>query len=202
MDGNHVERIKKRLEITGLSQRQASRDAGMSSEALGKLLVGKTRFLNSGSMSRLAAVLGTNVEWLLHGTGAEDRAEVRLSRVVGYVGAGAEAHFYCDADSPDEEVPTPNHLSANCVAVIIRGTSLGPFFKNALVFYEDRRDPPTDDMMRKPCVVGLTDGRVLIKLMTPGSGPNLYHLHSNTSDGVIEDASVEWAALVRDIRMS
>ena len=77
------------------------------------------------------------------------RAPPRGGKVplVGYVGAGAEAHFYADAQGPFDEVPAPDAASGHTVAVQIRGHSLGALFDNWLVFYDDVRDPPGDDLV-------------------------------------------------------
>lgn len=115
--------------------------------------------------------------------------------VVGYVGAGSLAHYYGDSDDPGEDAPMPQNGTPETVAVEIRGDSLGTLFSKWLVYYNEVRLPPTDDMMRKLCVVGLSDGRVLVKQMLKGSRPGRYHLVSQT-EGVIEDAHVAWAAIV------
>ena len=47
----------------------------------------------------------------------------------------------------------------------IRGHSLGALFDNWLVFYDDVRNPPDDDLVGRMCVCGLADGRVLIKAL-------------------------------------
>lgn len=118
--------------------------------------------------------------------------------VVGYVGAGAEAHFYSMADNPNEEAPMPEDGNAKTVAVEVRGNSLGPLFNNSIVYYDDVRTPPDDTFLRRLCVVGLPDGRVLVKRLIPGRRRGLYHLESQT-EGIIEDVEVEWAALVKHI---
>ena len=56
-----------------------------------------------------------------------------------------------------------------------------------------------DSYTRRLCVVGLADGQVLIKGMTPGFKRGLWHLESNT-EPTIFDAKVKWAAKVREMR--
>lgn len=82
------------------------------------------------------------------------------------------------------------------VAVEIRGDSLGSIFNTWLVYYDDRHDPPRAELLRKLCVVGLADGRVLVKKLMKGSAPGLFNLESQTQS-TIEDAVVEWAAPVK-----
>ncbi len=118
--------------------------------------------------------------------------------VVGYVGAGSMAHFYSTGDAPLDEVAMPQNGTAETVAVEIRGDSLGSLFNRWLVYYNEVRTPPTQDMLRRLCVVGLADGRVLVKQLLTGTMPGRYHLLSQT-EGIIENASIDWAALVISI---
>lgn len=121
--------------------------------------------------------------------------EIRNVPIVGYVGAGSEAHYYDGADDPGDDAPMPEGGSATTVAVIVRGDSLGSLFSQWLVYYNEVRLPFTDDLLRKLCVVGLADGRVLVKQVLRGTRPGRYHLVSQTQ-GLIEDAHVVWAAAV------
>lgn len=116
--------------------------------------------------------------------------------LVGYVGAGAEAHFYATADDPNETVPAPDNWTPNMVAVEIRGESLGELFDHWIVFYDQVKTPVTADMIGRLCVVGLPDGRVLVKKIKASRSHGLYHLLSNT-EGPILDVEVEWAAKVK-----
>lgn len=117
--------------------------------------------------------------------------------VVGYVGAGALAHYYGNGQGPyDEEVPMPENGTPDTVAVEVRGDSLGPLFNHWLVYYDQVRTPPTMDMIGQLCVVGLADDRVLVKKLMRGSGPGTFHLLSAT-ESPIEDVTIEWAAKVR-----
>jgi hypothetical protein len=64
-----------------------------------------------------------------------------------------------------------------------------------IVYYDNRRDPPTNDMYGKLCVVGLRDGRVLIKKLLPGRQTGCFDLYS-TASSPMQDQQVEWAARV------
>ena len=116
--------------------------------------------------------------------------------VVGYVGAGSEAHYYDGGHPPDDFAPMPPGGTEQTVAVEVRGDSLGTMFNRWIVYYDDVRTPPTPDMLRKLCVVGLASGQVLVKMLIKGSTPDRFHLLSQ-SGGMIEDAEVVWAAEVR-----
>jgi hypothetical protein len=115
--------------------------------------------------------------------------------VVGYVGAGAEAHIYDVPQADLDEVEAPVGSNEATVAVELRGNSLGSFFNRWLVFYDDIRRPVTPDLIGELCVVGLEDGRVLIKLVQRGKAEGLYNLLSQT-EPPIKDVAIEWAAKV------
>lgn len=118
--------------------------------------------------------------------------------VVGYVGAGAEAHFYADSDILDY-VLAPEGSTATTRAAEIKGDSLGPLFERWLIFYDDVRSPVTTDLLGKLCIVGLPDGRVLVKQIQASRTPDLYHLLSNFEQPFF-DQEVMWAAAVKDMR--
>lgn len=116
--------------------------------------------------------------------------------VVGYVGAGAAAHYYAEGQGPFDEVPMPEGGTPDTVAVEVRGDSLGSLFNQWLVYYDEIRVPPALDLIGKLCVVGLANDQVLVKKLMRGTGPGLFHLLSQT-ESPIEDAVIVWAARVR-----
>ena len=119
--------------------------------------------------------------------------------LVGYVGAGAVAHFYAEGQGPFDDVDAPIGAKPTTVAVQIRGHSLGALFDNWLVFYDDIRDPPDESLVGRMCVCGLTDGRVLIKALKKSPQTGLWNLLSNT-EPPIYDVGLDWAAAVREMR--
>lgn len=120
-------------------------------------------------------------------------------KLKGYVGAGSEAHFYRLADDDYEEVPAPPGATDQTVAVEIKGTSMGAALHSWLVFYDDIHSPVADHMIGQLCVVGLADDRILVKKIERARGK--YRLISNAYDEEpIEDAIIEWAALVTNMR--
>ena len=159
-----------------------------------------TRIFDSDLAVHYARRFHTTPKWLLYGKGDYPvPPDVRKSvRLVGYVGAGSIAHFYEGYDDPNETVDAPDGITTTTVAAEIRGNSLGPTFDKALVFYDDIHTPPTPELIKKLCVVGLDNGQVLIKQLLTGTLPGHYHLLSNT-DGVIENALVRWAARVKTV---
>lgn len=129
-----------------------------------------------------------------------DRSDAREQvPVVGYVAAGAHAHYYAEGQGNFDEVPAPEDASPATVAVEIRGESLGSFFNEWLVFYDDVREPVTPDLIGRLCVVGLADGRILIKKIKRSQSPGLYHLLSQTEEPIL-DVEVLWAARVKSMQ--
>ena len=119
--------------------------------------------------------------------------------LIGYVGAGAVAHFYADGQGPFDDVDAPLNSRPSTVAVQIRGHSLGALFDNWLVFYDDIRNPPDDSLVGRMCVVGVSDGRVLIKALKRSPNTGLWNLLSNTKSPIY-DVGLDWAAPVREMR--
>jgi hypothetical protein len=97
-----------------------------------------------------------------------------------------------------DEVSAPDNATDTTVAVEVRGESLGALFDRWLVFYDDVQRPVTPDQINQLCVVGLADGRIMIKKIQRARGKGLFHLLSNT-EGPILDVEIEWAARVRSM---
>lgn len=121
-------------------------------------------------------------------------------RVKGYVGAGGEAHFYKLADDDYEEVPAPLGATNQTVAVEIKGQSWGPLMNTWLVFYDDVRSPITEDLLGQPCVIGLADDRILIKVIKRDGNGGYRLVSNNPNEPDIDDAEIEWAAKVTSMR--
>lgn len=64
-----------------------------------------------------------------------------------------------------------------------------------LVYYDERREPITDDMIGEICVVGLADGRVLVKKVYRGKSHGLFDLVSVAYE-TLKDQEIAWAAKV------
>lgn len=141
------------------------------------------------------------VEWLQYNKGKASQVRpeaVRTVPLVGYVGAGAQTHYTGGTGGEFDEVPAPEGATESSVAVEIRGESLGSFFDRWIVHYDDVRRPVGADMVGPLCVVGLPDGRVLIKKIKRSKTKGLFHLLSQTEDPIL-DVEIEWAAKVKSM---
>lgn len=156
----------------------------------------------SRAAGRYAAFFRVSLDWLVNNKGpmkpvraprtGDDPDTVQL---VGYVGAGAETHYF-GQDSPLDDVPAIPGMSDDTVAVEIRGESLGTFFDRWLVYYDRVERPVSADQVNRLCVVGLSDGRILIKKIQRSRAKGLFHLLSQTEPPIL-DVEIEWAARVK-----
>jgi len=150
---------------------------------------------------KYARRFGVTPEWLLTGrepfSVGQEPPPPKVP-VVGYVGAGSSAHFYDVAQSDLDEVFGPPGAAEKMSALEVRGDSLGPYFNRWYVFYDDVRSAMNSDLIGHLCVIGFSDGRVVVKQVQRGSAEGLYHLHSAT-EKPIADVSIEWAAKVNSV---
>jgi hypothetical protein len=154
---------------------------------------------------RYAQLLGVSVEWLLTGHRRTSKdpqitpdlviGERGKIPIVGYVGAGAETHYYAVAQGEFDEIEPTQKLTDSTVAVEIRGDSLGAFFNRWLVLYDQVRRPATADLFGQLCVAGLPDGRILIKQLLKGGIEGTFKLVSH-AEPPIDNVAIDWAAKV------
>lgn len=177
------------------------RDAGLTQEALARLVD-----TSQPQINRLAnEKRGLSREWAIKlaphlKVSANDLMFGGLTvPVVGNVGAGSETHFYGQADANLGFARFPPGGSERTVAVEVRGDSLGGAFSGWLIYYDERRDPPTDDLLGALCVVGLSSGQVLVKTLMRGRLLGHWDLFAGVSGAPLTDQVVEWAARVTAI---
>lgn len=181
--------LKSLREVRGWTHEEAAQAMGVSRGGYIKLERGERR-LTTETIKRAASAFGVSQSTIIS-------AEDVTVPVVGYVGAGSAAHFFPEQQHLGE-VPAPEGSTEQTVAVEIRGDSLGPLFDRWLVFYDDVRRPVTNDLIGKLCVVGLEDGRILIKKLQRSKTRGLFHLISQTEDPIL-DVPIEWAARVKNM---
>lgn len=195
------ERLRKAREAAGYP------DAGSAADAMG--VVRSTYFAHenggrglSRAAERYAGFFGVSLDWLLRGKGPVKPGRTAAEKprtidLLGYVGAGAETHFFGEQQRLGE-VSAPPDATENTVAVEIRGDSLGSFFDRWLVFYDDVRRPVTADLIGALCVVGLSDGRILIKKIQRSRTKGRFHLIAQHAEPIL-DVEIEWAARVKNM---
>jgi len=80
---------------------------------------------------------------------------------------------------------------------ITRVHSAGGDFEE-LDLYDELRRPVTADLIGKECVVGLPDGRILVKKIHRSKSRGLFHLYGNFGDPIL-DTPIDWAARIRSM---
>jgi phage repressor protein C with HTH and peptisase S24 domain len=181
-----VQAIKK---ATGDKQAELAARIGVSQPSI-------SRWLNGTPPELHHAVLIDQVARQLHLANGENDFTVTTVPIVGYVGAGGSISFeegqgpFGEADMP------PKNGSPSLVAVSVRGDSMSGTLEDGwTVYYEDREEEPHESLHTKLCIVGLQDGRVLIKKLYPGRKRGHYDLHSVNAPPLL-DQPVKWAAKI------
>lgn len=121
--------------------------------------------------------------------------------IVGLVGAGPDGSVvFSEGDGELGFAPVPPGWTESTVAVEVRGDSMrGIALDGWLVYYDDRKGILTPEMLGEPCIIGLADGRVLMKIPYEGRDGLFDLVSSNQVYDVMRDQVVEWASLVTAI---
>lgn len=167
---------------------------GMSPQNLGKIERGLVDLLPD-HLAPLAAHLGIAPADLLREP-TDSTVASKSVAVVGFVGAGSVATLFSEGQGPFDHVEPPSNANDNTVGLRVEGGSLGPAWADAVIFYDDVRSPVTPDQHGRLCVVGLEDGRVLVKILR-SAGDGTFHLFSNTLEEPMLNERVTWAARVK-----
>jgi len=113
----------------------------------------------------------------------------------GQIGPRGEVELRADGELGDATMP-PAGRRTYMVALVVRAdAALGaPIDRDWLIYYENRREPPTPGLIGRPCVVGLPDGRILVCRIAAAATDGRYHLIGITDAALIPDQIVDWAA--------
>lgn len=149
-------------------------------------------------VARYAVFFRVSVEWLLTG-----KHSVRTNSVpiVAYIGAGAEVFPINDYPKGGavEFVDPPPFTDRSLVAARVRGDSMYPIQDGWIVFWAEGAASVPQDCINKLCAVQITDGPCLVKILRPGSTPNLFTLESWNAP-LRSNVVLDWAARIVDIR--
>lgn len=187
--------LRQNLDKMGRNARSKLADAmGKNRSVINKILDDKKpRKISAGELQTMEEFFGASPPR------ETDLIEIDGARapsvgVVGYAGAGAEAHFYNVPEGNLDRIPAPPGSSHETRAIQIMGDSLGKPFDRWYAYYRDHRDDP-EPFIGELCVVGLADDRVLIKTIKRSRAQGMYTLESAFGE-VIQNVRIKWAARV------
>ena len=185
--GNMKLILKKIRKERGMTQQDLADCLDTTPVAISRFESGARR-TNTEFLAKAANALGVSVGELF---------EKRQINVVGYIGAGAEFHAIDDhaKGAGLDSIDAPPGCSENAVAVKVRGTSMFPVYTEGdILVYSDRRTD-IESFIKTRCIVGLSDGRILVKTITRGTTQPYWTLTSFNA-APIEDVTLEWCAKI------
>lgn len=184
---SYVDWIRSEFARTRKKQKDLAKHLGVAHPQISRLLSG-VRQLKANEIDKVAEFFGGQVPGWLGRSAAVP--------VVGYVADGARVHYHDSCGSAPALASALLGASESSVALEVRDSSLGSAVKGCVIHFDDRKEPMGGHLLRKLCVVGLTDGRTLVRRIMPGSEPGRFHLLSD-AEGLEEDVEIAWASLVK-----
>jgi hypothetical protein len=118
--------------------------------------------------------------------------------VVGYVGAGSQAHYYDISPGYLDQIERPNSYTHATVVFQIRDRGLGSVFNRWLMFADEIRERVTPDLLGRLCIVGLANGDMVLRRLQPGRTEGRYDLIAEVG-ATFRDVSVIWVAKIRSM---
>lgn len=195
-----VTRIEQRLEALEMKAAVASRQAGLSDDAIRNIQraarSGKREGVSTRTIAALAKVLKTTEAWLMSGEGGEDvGGGAALSiHVTGQVGATPDGQVVMLTGKDRDEVPPPPGPYREAMAFEVNGPMLQPVGELGAVLYFGAREPELRaEMIGDVCAVETDDGRVLVAKVRRGAEPGRYDLEPVLAP-TIPNVRLKWAA--------
>lgn len=126
--------------------------------------------------------------------------EPQLVPVIGRVGADTEGIvMLATGQSAGDLVPLPPGGGRHAVALLVRGHSMrGVVDDGGLIYFEDQRTPPSEDMLGHVVVVETDGDEVLVKRLLRGARRDRYDLES-VAGPTRHDVRLRWAAHITAI---
>jgi phage repressor protein C with HTH and peptisase S24 domain len=197
------------METSGDRLRKARKSAGISSARSAAIRFGWTPSTYAShengqtpvppeAAKEYARRFNVSQGWLLTGEGEprtnQSGEPKTVVPVFGKVGAGAKVVTFDEHSGGFDPVELPN-ASDNLGCVIVEGDSQYPrYFEGEKLFYPQDRFSPLD-LIGRECVVRLTNGQMLIKIIRRGTKKTTFHLESWNAPPM-EDQIIDWASPV------
>lgn len=177
--------LRKAMERKGIKATTLSLAVG-DNRTLVKSIFERNGDIKIGTLSKLASVLDVSLEKLL---------SAPPIAVVGFIGAGGTIVY--ESFESDEEVPRPPAISGTLEALIVRGTSMLPKYRDGDIIYIQRQtyEGLLEDYIGVDCAVRLVTGETYLKQLMPGSTEGRFTLLSLNAEPIV-DIEVEWATPV------
>lgn len=195
---NLLELIRSGLERQQLSIAALERHAGVAKDTIRDFLRGKTQVLRADKLQKILRILKPDDKIL----------------ITGKVGKDSEI-FQVAPDLATAQDCPPGFSSSDITAVRISGDAMLPVFHDGWIIYystvygnnEGKPEgwhvpynrPVTgeafSEVLGKPCVVKLADGRLFLRTLKQGSRSGYYNLVSYNAPE-IHDAEIAWAAKI------
>lgn len=156
-----------------------------TNRTLVKDILEKGKDVQLGTLTKLSNALSVDLSELV--------AAPRVA-IVGFIGAGGEIIF--EDHNTGETVLRPPGISGSLIALVVRGSSMLPKYKDGDIIYIQRQhDGLLPDYIGEDCAVRLASGETYIKQIIGGSKPDRFTLLSLNA-APIEDVEIEWATPV------
>jgi len=156
-----------------------------NNRTLVKDLLEKARDVQIGTLVKLAGALDVDISELL---------SAPRVKIAGYIGAGGEIIFL--EHETDEVVMRPPGISGPLTALVVRGSSMLPKYKDGDIIYIQRQhDGMLPDYIGEDCAVQIAGDGVFIKQLVRGVDDEHFTLVSLNA-APMENVEIEWATPV------
>lgn len=183
--------LKTFMEARGLSAAGWAIKAGIPPSTLQSFLQGRSQSMRGSAEQLLASAVGVSV------TQMYENQKTPSVPVVGRIGAGAIIYPITGDEGAMNYVEAPPTIDPkDVVAYEIEGFSMPPFKPGNHIFASKRDAGSPDDMLNEMCIVQVSDGPLLFKILRKGYEAGKFNLHSLNGEPPIEDQAIEWVARV------
>lgn len=182
--------LRRAMALRGIKPTTLSLKVG-TNRTLVKDLLEKSKDIQIGTLNKLSSALDVSLADLI--------AAPRVP-IVGFIGAGGEIVY--EDIGQDEHVLRPPGISGTLVALVVRGSSMLPKYRDGDIIYIQRtHEGVLPEYIGEDCAVRLATGETYIKQLIAGNEEGRFTLLSLNAPP-IENVEVEWATLVRFVMPS
>jgi len=192
--------FQERLKALGKSQRGLAAHLGLDAARITEIF-NKRRRVSYDEAVDIAEFLEVGLEEVVSRLGKTYAAPGRRRiPAIGYVGAGEVIYALDDHElgAGFEEIEAPPGAGDSGFAVVVRGNSMAPRFKDGeYLGYSRELGFNPEHCYGHECVVQTRDGRKLVKMVERGGRPGAFTLVSiNASVPIEHDIELDWLAPV------